>query len=92
MDSLDAPGATTPFQWSDRRFAKGACAEPEDFVKSAAERERREAGEAHRSRGSAWTVSMRQERRPRFNVEVEAGAEPVSGEGVAEAAAAWRAC
>ena len=56
---------------------EGACAEPEDFVKSAAERARCWAGEAHRGRGSAWPLSMHRERRPRSNVEVEAGAGPV---------------
>ena len=55
-----------------------AGAERRDFVKSAAERARCWAGEAHRGRGSAWPLSMRRERRPRSNVEVEASAGPVS--------------
>ena len=54
-----------------------AGAERRDFVKSAAERARCWAGEAHRGRGSAWPLSMRRERRPRSNVEVEASAGPV---------------
>ena len=62
---------TTSIRWQ-LRWRRGR-----DFVKSAAERARCWAGEAHRGRGSAWPLSMRRERRPRSNVEVEASAGPV---------------
>ena len=48
-----------------------------DFGKSAAERARCQASEAHGSRGSAWTVSMGRERRPRLDVQVVVGGGPV---------------
>ena len=48
-----------------------------DFVKSSAERARRWTRDAHRARGIAWTLFMRQERGPRLDME------PVDGSGKA---------
>ena len=70
-----------------RRNARAACAFPatlscrsRDFVKSSAERAHRWTRDAHRARGIAWTLFMRQERGPRLDME------PVdeSGKGVGE--------
>ena len=51
-----------------------------DFVKSSAERAHRWTRDAHRARGIAWTLFMRQERGPRLDMELVDG----SGKGVGE--------
>ena len=51
-----------------------------DFVKSSAERARRWTRDAHRARGIAWALFMRQERGPRLDMELVDG----SGKGVGE--------
>ena len=51
-----------------------------DFVKSSAERAHRWTRDAHRARGTAWTLFMRRERGPRLDMELVDG----SGKGVGE--------